>query len=238
MNGKGLIVVALISFFLIDFCFAQNQENGIVQVVGKATIKATPEDFVITIPISVSDSLYEQCSNGLISKLNKIQNDLKGIGFDSKVVKTLDLSILEDFYYDKGRRMNSGFKGSAVLQITDKYSAEKLGNIISILKGRKSLYTLTFKLSNSQIEKLNAEVISSAVEDGSKKVRLLAKAAGIILGRIQKITYDYTYFGNDPLVREEVFASEAMPQETQNLNLSPKDISIDKKVVIEWSIKQ
>lgn len=237
MNKKGIFFTLLIALLFTCYCFGQDQART-VQVVGKSSVKAIPENFEIAIPINVSDSLYEQCSSSLISTLNRIQKELKGIGLDSKVVKTLNLSILEDFYYDKGKRFNRGFRGSIRLQIVDRYSAEKLGAIVGILKKSKTPYSLDFKLSNSQIEKLNADAINSAVEDGRKKAILIAKASGVELGRILKITYDYSNYGNDYLVCEDTAEAEMAFQTVENLNLSPKEISIDKKVSIEWIINQ
>jgi len=60
------------------------------------------------------------------------------------------------------------------------------------------------------------------------------------LDRITKISYDNSNYRNDYLIIDEDFTTNEVfaVVEEMNFNISPKEIAIDKKVLIEWSIKK
>ncbi|OPZ38445.1 MAG: hypothetical protein BWY95_02825 [Bacteroidetes bacterium ADurb.BinA104] len=60
------------------------------------------------------------------------------------------------------------------------------------------------------------------------------------MDRITKISYDNSNYRNDYLIIDEDFTTNEVfaVVEEMNFNISPKEIAIDKKVLIEWSIKK
>ena len=236
---KHLIVIALaIALSQLD-CFSQEQRE-ILQVVGKSSIKASPNNFVVSIPITVHDSLYVNCHNNLVSRLNGIYNELERIGIENEFIKTSEFSISDNTYVEKGKRIHVGYKGFVRLQISAAYSADKLGSIIKVIVLKNIPYSLSFELSKSQIEDLYEKAINNAIEDALRKAQIIAKASNIELDRIVKISYDNSTYRNDYLIIEEDFSANEVFAIVEDINftMSPKEIPIEKKVLVEWSIKK
>jgi len=101
-------------------------------------------------------------------------------------------------------------------------------------------YSLSFELSKTQIEEFYEKAINYAIEDAIKKANIIAKASSIELDRITKISYDNSNYRNDYLIIDGDFTTNEVfaVVEEMNFNISPKEITIDKKVLIEWSIKK
>ena len=232
-----VIVIALVLFQLEGF---SQEPNDVLQVVGKSSIKATPSNFVVSIPINVNDSIYITCHNRLINYLNRLYHDLGMIGVKNENIITSEFSISDNTYVEKGKRIHVGFKGFVRLQIKDAYSADKLGSIIKVIVHNRIPYSLSFELSKSQIEEFYEKAVNYAIEDAIKKANIIAKASSIELDRITKISYDNSNYRNDYLIIDGDFTTNEVfaVVEEMNFNISPKEIAIDKKVLIEWSIKK
>ncbi|MCK9303986.1 MAG: SIMPL domain-containing protein [Bacteroidales bacterium] len=232
--SKSFTIMTLAAILLTGFCFAQDHP-GRLQIVGKCTVFSMPENIVIGIPVNVTDSLYIRCSDILMNRLNRIQGELIEKGINKDLIKTLNLSISENNYYDNGKMIKAGHRGYALLQITDKFSIRNLEDVLDVLNKNESSYSVSFDLSDTQIERLNEQAINFAIEDACKKADIIAKASKSELGRIVKITYDYSNYGNDPLMLSR---EEEVPFMVGGIiNLRPKERSVEKKVLVEWEIK-
>lgn len=231
-----LLYVFLAILLISETFYAQEQKEDKIQVVGKASLNAIPENFVLEIIINEKDSLYALCSQNLIGKLNAIQNELKSIGINEKQIKTTKFSISENYKYVNNNNVKSGYVGEVGLQVIDLYTSALLGKVIKVLKNNQSIYKLDFKLSEAQKIKLNELAVKNAIENGNKTARLIAQTTGVELVKITRITHDYSRYGYDLLVEEEYVPNSFLKEE--NLDLSPKEIAIEKSVFIEWSIRQ
>lgn len=237
MKKNIRLLFSFFAFLLITASFyAQEQKEDKIQVVGKASLNAIPENFVLEITINVKDSIYALCSQNLIGKLNAIQNELKSIGINEKQIKTTRFSISENYKYVNNNNVKSGYVGEVGLQVIDLYTPALLGKVIKVLKNNQSIYKLDFKLSEAQKVKLNELAVKNAIENGNKTARLIAQTTGVELVKITRITHDYSTYGYDILVEEE-YVHDSFSK-VENLDLSPKEIAIEKSVFIEWSIRQ
>jgi uncharacterized protein YggE len=245
MNLKRAILLTVLAIiFIPGVCLAQTEEDKL-QVAGKASLKAIPENFNIMIPVEEEDSLYETCSTRLIQKFNKIQDELVKNGIEKDLIKTTNFSISENYVFENGQRVKKGYLGIVQLQIIDSYTSPILGKIIKVLKDNQALYSLNFELSESQKETLNKKAITNAVEDAKNKAELIAKVSGVSLKRILKITYNFDDFesrdyASNLLTYEKRVYGEGVSSARMldNFELSPKEITIEKKILIEWKIEE
>lgn len=229
------VIIALI--FVLG---VKAQKESVVEVRGTASLKAIPKIASLQIPISVEMKEYKECSDSLMKKLNILQKELKKIGVDEKQLKSTGFSIQEDFSYNNGREKD-GYKGFAQMLIKDQHDSPLLKEVIQVLRAHETTYTLAFILSKEQKDSLTAKLIEIAVEDATQKARMLAKASKIILGDIVEIKYgeNYSYGGDNFLLQEVVYSDSSQAPSynvVQQLNLTPKEVSLQKGVLIKWAI--
>ena len=98
------------------------------------------------------------------------------------------------------------------------------------------VYSVDFRLSEAQKEKLVALAIEGAVKDAVKKANILAGAAGITLNGIQKLSYGERTFPRGELVFENEVITGARAVNT--LRLSPSPVSVTESVLIVYAIRQ
>jgi uncharacterized protein YggE len=228
-----------IFFFILLSTICKSQESDDkLQVVGKAIIEAIPENIQIDIPFKVIDSTINSCTDNLIYKLTFIQNQIKELGVKDNYIKTLDFSFGENYVYKDRERKQQGYIGTVRLQIIDKYTPNLVNEIIKIFKSNEMNYSISFKLSKEQKEKLSEIVIERAIQDAKNKAKTISTKANVSLDKITRINYDYSSY-----TREIIFADEEEEVEDmglfskiENLKLSPKEISIEKSILIEWKI--
>ncbi|PVX49878.1 hypothetical protein C7377_1516 [Balneicella halophila] len=235
------IILLLIAFVTaVASVFAQ-EETPNIQVLGTSSVKTSPENVIINIPVSVKHVSYEECYSLLVDKLSRLQEAFKAIGVDNKQLKISGFSISENYRYIEEKEENKliGYSGEAFFNIEDTYEKQLLQQIIEIISENETSYNVKFKLSEEQKEKLRKEAIENAVKDAKNKAVVLAKSSGIVLGDIIKIKYGVvksaSYFG-DMLDEVVVTGYSNHRRRLNSLDLSPQEITISKEVVVVWAI--
>lgn len=233
---KSILLAGAVLLFLTTH--AQKEEDA-VEVRGVASLKAVPEIARLQIPISVEVTDYKECSDSLMRKLSALQEELYEIGVPEEQLKSTGFSIEEHFEYNK-KRQKVGYRGRANLEIKDCYHSSRLKEILKILRTNEANYTLSFVLSEEQKKGLTAELIALCVKDALEKAQMLTKASQIILGEILKITYqgEQMYGGDQFLLQEEEqsIADAPIYSVVQQLDLTPKELSVRRSVLIRWAI--
>ncbi len=225
---------------VMGIAFAQETANN-VEVVGTASVKSTPELMVLNIPIIIRDSTYVECANNLQKKLADLQKSMERAGLSEEQLKILDFSIGENYEYSRKlqKSVKIGYQGRGSLQIEDSYSADLLQKIIKVLEKHESTFNLHFNLSESQKDMLRKQSIEKAVADAKEKAHTLAKASGVILGDIIKISYGRAIAkdnANYRLEKDIMIRGVGSAQNSAKADLSPKEMSISTNVVLKWAI--
>lgn len=211
-------------------------DQSTLTVVGKATIKAIPEEIEFRVPLQIIDSTYLGCSNRMTRSLDKLQKDLDKKGVAEESIRTSSYSITENMVYEEGKRIQRGYKGSVNVMVSDHYNHEFIQNVLESLGNLKLLYSISFSMSEEQKEELTKTVIVDAVEDAKQKALIISKASEVQLGTIVKITYGMDSFRSGPFISERALSSQVSEAGSNELNLSPPLTSLSKSVVIEWKI--
>ena len=229
------IILVSIALTLAHSNSCRAQDREVLQVVGKAIFLETPENYVLQIDLIETDTLYERCSRELLNKLELLQEELSSKGLQKEQIRTQDLSMAEQFEFRDGKRIKIGYIGTVRLMIEDKYSPKNLGSVIQVPEKYQVTYRLSFALSDQQKDSLSEKAIKAAVEDARSKAELIAASSGVKLVKISKINYEASNFGDYRLIQEAEVAHKVRDFGNE-LDLSPKAISIRKAVDIEWQI--
>lgn len=227
-----ILLIGMVSF--IDVV-AQGQQRTL-EVVGKATVKAFPEQVIFRIPLKIVDAGYLGCSNLLATTLNNLQKDLIEKGIDKEKVNTANYNISENIVFENGVRVQKGFKGEVSVMLAADYSPELVGKVLETVRELKLSYAINFSMSEEQKSRLTDVAMASAVEDAKQKAVILAKTAEVQLDAIVRVSYGMDQFRPEPFMSERIMASSSDAGQNE-LNLSPSLTSLFKSVLIVWEIK-
>ncbi len=238
-------LILILSIFISSLtCYGQLNGN-LLKVKGNATLYQIPEIMLVNIPLQVTDSLYENCSE----KLTKIHHDLKkklvANGIKKKSIKSDRLSVSEKTSWSKQGRIPDGYMGSINVKIEMKHTFKNLNSIINTLKeGSFNFgYNVNFKLSEEQKSKLLENAIELAISDAKNKAAIIAKNFDVKLVEIKEVNFGYSQPSYDMLTRESdavffMLEEEEESDEALTLNINPKKIQINKTINVIWKIEK
>lgn len=229
-------IIFLLFISVAPNLFAQN-DQGSLQVAGKAIVKEIPKEVVFRIPLKIVDSSYLGCNDRLAYTLNELQKDLIEKGITEESIHTGNYSIAENMVFEGGKRIQQGFKGSVNVMLSAMYSPELIQKVLESVSNFKLTYSINFSMSENQKRSLTEIAMVSAVEDAKQKALILAEAANVQLGSILKISYGVDQYRPEPFLSERIISSQADEQGQNELNLSPPLTSLVKSVLIVWEIQ-
>ncbi|MCG8582247.1 MAG: SIMPL domain-containing protein [Bacteroidales bacterium] len=234
-----------ISLFLLFIAFAVTaQSKNVIKVEGTARIKEVPEEIVVSVDLTIKDSLYQECFNKSMASLNALKKVFKSNGIDPKLIKSKNISVNEDWQYHQGKRSKVGYVSNISLELRSPFT-QKFSNALLNSLDQESLninYRIGFSFSEEQKIKLRKKAIELAVADAKAKAETIAMASGLKLSGISSISYGTQAVYPRPmdLVMENDFeatTASATRQKFSGVELNPKEQQIQKSIYIEWAFE-
>jgi hypothetical protein len=121
------IILSLAVMLFAFGSFAQNNQNGIITVEGKSSVKLAPEEISFTVNFSVKDENYKQCAEMSVEKIDKIKKLFIKNGIDEELIKTNSFAIHEVQKYDPQLRQSvfEGYEANIPVTIRTQKDYEK-----------------------------------------------------------------------------------------------------------------
>lgn len=239
---KTILSLAIMLFAFGSF--AQNNQNGILTVEGKSSVKLAPEEISFTVNFSVKNHDYKQCAEMSVEKMDEIKKLFIKNGIDEDLIKTNSFSIREVQKYDPQTRKSvfDGYEANIPVTIRTKKDYEKNDKIFELIKDNlQSNFNLNFALSEEQMEAVKEKLIKLAVEDAKQKAAVIAQSAELEIGKIKSVQYGEprmigTYNTNMELMRAESLPLLSASKADITSVLSPDEIEMRTNIVIAWEI--
>ena len=137
-------ITFLIFMFLPVFSYAQldiDNEPYIIEVKGEFITRQKPENIIVSLEITETDSAYKKCFDKAFATMNALKTAFLKNGIAEKSVKTKDLSINEDYDWDNNKRIKKGYIAIINMEIENTYNEEFTRKLL------KSLSEYTFKVN-------------------------------------------------------------------------------------------
>ena len=226
--------------FLLMSCIAwgaySQQAPGLIEVTGISAAEELPEELAVNIPLIVIDSTYLSCSQRLNGLLAELKKDLDSRGVDRESLSTGNYSISENYEYRQGERKRMGYKGQVTLNLTKKYEPKLVDEFLQAAEKFSLQYTVRFVLSEEQKDKLTSAALAQAFEDAERKAQILARASGVQLESISKISYGG--LPSRPGPEAIRLSADAGGTDSNGLRLYPGPVSVNQTVRVTWQISQ
>ena len=178
----------LIIIFFAGLSYAQEKPTpSTIEVTGRATIMVMPNMATLSFAVETSATSAKQAAEENARKSSKLLNGLREISAKEVKIKTSGFNLTP--IYDKDNRLRPrGYRARNSVLLETK-SIDKLGTFIDEASrlGVSRIGSLTFGTDRDEV--LRKEAAVKAVQQAKTIAEDLAKAAGLTIKRIIKITY-------------------------------------------------
>lgn len=200
---------------------------------------ALPPDYIeIPLYLETRDESYTGSIELANIKFEQLQSCLNQVGFKNVDLKTISFNVDTDYEQVKNEageyvRVFRGYVIRHRLKVGFDFSQQKLGEVIVVLSECTAHPEFSIQYQLKSEEQLKALILQDAVEQATAQAEVLAKAAGVKLGAIQAINYDWgsaLYQPRDLMLNQNVDYSVAM------IDLQPEDITASDYVTLIWEL--
>ena len=195
-----------LSLTLAQLSYAKEEpEASTIEVVGKARVMTMPNVATVTFAVETNSTKAQQAVRENAKQTEQLLSTLKNIGGQKIKVSTSGFNLTP--VYDKDDRLQPrGYRVTNTV-IAETKEIDQVGTFIdeAAKVGVSRIGSLTFSTDGE--EKLRKEAAVQALNEAKAIAADLAKAAGLTIKKIVKISY--TPRGPAPLLRMEAMAAAA-----------------------------
>jgi len=213
--------------------------NRFITVKGIGSITAQPDLTTITMKLETKTMDYEQTMQRATSEIELVRQALISIGHERQALKTIDFNVNTD--YDSQRdaegnfiRRFTGYKCSHALKLEMDFNMKRLGETLDAISasGASPEFQIAFSVKDKAA--VSAELLESAIANAKDKAAILAKAANVQLGDIQRIDYSW---GELKLFTDTKYNDMMLSEASASyMDIEPDDIDATDTVTVVWSI--
>ncbi|NCB66399.1 MAG: DUF541 domain-containing protein, partial [Bacilli bacterium] len=179
-------------------------------VKGKGFASASPDAIAISLQLEDIKDTYELAMQHAALALEQVRETLLPLGFSKKEIRSTHFSIDSAYehrndFRGENKRYFLGYRYRNDLKITFGNDSKRLGEILlalSVCEADPEFSVYFFLKDRRAVEQA---LLESAVRDAKEKSQVLAKASGVMLGKILAIDYDW----GEIEVRSRVYAASS-----------------------------
>lgn len=166
-----------------DYIGRESQQTYTITIDGEGKITAIPDIAQISLGIQTEKLTVVAAQKENTDKMNKIIDELKKMGIETKDIKTTNYSIYPRYDWTEGRQILRGYTVSQNVSVKIR-DLEKVGAIVDKAGslGANQVGSLSFTIDEP--EKIRQEAREKALLNAKEKAEALAKVAGVKLGKL------------------------------------------------------
>lgn len=211
-----------------------------VKGVGKAVVK--PDQVVIRMNFEAKDKSYDRAMSLAAEQVADLKTAFVKAGFEKDALKTTDFDIRTDYDRVKDRNQNyvsifAGYECSHSAKLTFDWKPELLAAALGAIAQSTVNPTIHIDFTVKNPAAVNDLVLQDAAQNARQKAQILCAAAGVKLGQLLDINYNWgeveLYAQTKYTVGECLSASCA----ADGIDLDPNDIHAGDTATFVWEIE-
>ncbi len=202
-----------------------------LRIKGTGKASRQPDLIVVNFKIVSEDYNYDEALNNLNKRTALLRQDIVKAGFNRDDLKTTNFNINTKYRYEDGQSYFDGYRASHDLKLEFPYNRLLLNQLLKIvsISNANAEFKIFFEVDDK--EDFKNELLRNAVENAKKNALVITDAAGVKLGKILNITYDWQEILSRSKLKMEM-------SEIQNgIDVVPEDVEAGDTVSIEWEIE-
>lgn len=160
---------------------------NVISVKGQGKAVSEPDLVTLSFNVEAKSMEYGQCVNKLNSKTEELRNNITNSGLERQNLKTKSFNIQSVQKYVEKEYVFDGYSASHTLSIQLPMVKELLNLVLQKIAEGHSGTEINLRFSVKDEEGFRRKVLADAVRDAKLNAETLASAAGVVLGKLQKI---------------------------------------------------
>lgn len=215
-----------------------------ISVQGQGSLHVVPDVMRLEIGVSVFFKTYEEAYRQGQENTTWVKEILKDNGLAPGMAKTVDFDIAElreplidEPGFKHLSKENSGYKLHQKLRVDLPIDENLASNIVRMIGEKLPGVHIDVGFTLRDIQQLQLKLIERAVSDASVKAKVMAEAAGCLLGRVVKINYTIEKPDVYRHARTIHTNEEAKSNTPAALDIKPADFIVADTVEVTWNLK-
>ena len=218
----------------------KDKREIVVRGIGKAT---TPPDLIIIeMTLETTEKDYEKTIAKATEHLDELWEAVCSAGHGQNDLKTTRFNVNTKFeQYREKDAWKSRFVGYTCthgLSLEFSLDMALLGSTLGSIGKCKANPKFTIRFTVKDPTAISEQLLENAVENAKKKATVLAKSAGVNLGEIKRIDYNWSelhmYSNTNYSMESDV---KYMALEEAPMDIVPEDIDLTDTAAITWGIE-
>ena len=213
-----------------------------ITIKGSGSVSTKPDYVIITLTLEAKDKQYEKAMHQASEQIRQLQAALGKGKFDEDALKTSRFRVNTDYerVRDRNGDYSSVFNGYVVehvLKLAFDFDMATLAAALATISSCHIQPELSIAFTVKDPAAINSELLRSATENARKKAEIICAAAGVTLGSLIAINYDWGELDVYSHTRYEFAEHEyALTPPSGTIDITPEDISLSDSVTFVWEI--
>ena len=217
-------------------------EKREIVVKGTGKVSASPDLLVIDLNHEVVEPEYDKAMLVATEHLDALRAAVVSAGHDKKSLKTTQFNVNTKYesYRDKSNNYKQKFVGYCCthgLRLEFDLDMKRLGVTLGAIADCPARPRFSIKFSVKDPTAVSEQLLENAVENAKRKAEVLAKSAGVKLGAIKRIDYNWSehhlYSQTDFCLAESAADYSESPRALA-MDIEPDDIDVSDNVTVIW----
>lgn len=211
-----------------------------VKGVGKTTVK--PDQVVIRMNFGARDKSYDRAMALAAEQVADLRQALVNAGFEKDALKTTDFEIRTDYdrVKDKNQNYISVFAGYVCThsgKVVFDWQVKRLAGALGAIAESKVKPTINIDFTVKNPAAVNEMILQDATQNAKRKAEILCEAAGVKLGRLLDINYNWSEVNFYAQTKYTVEECLAPCYGASNIEIDPDDIQAGDTATFVWEIE-
>jgi len=215
-----------------------------ITVKGVGSISAKPDFIVLTLSIEEKDKSYEKAMGEASRKIDLLESAVQCIGFEKGALKTISFNVSTQYESVKDRdgayqRVFTGYRCFHRLKLSFDFDSKRLATVLTTIASSSASPELSISFTVKDPVKVSEELLASAADNARKKAEILSRAAGVNLGQLLRIDYNWEELNITSPTRYvfEDCMKSMMAKNSHAPEIEPDDIDLHDTAAFIWEIE-
>lgn len=207
--------------------------DRIIRVQGQATVKAIPDEAILSFTVSASDPNYGTAIGKMNELVDALRRDMERVGIDRSSLKTTRFNVETDYKTVNKREVFNCYVAVHGLAVHIPMDKEKLNRVLEAAAQSASQARFNLALGVKDQTPLRQKALEEAVAMASRNAQTLAQAASITLGQLLRIEYGWAE------VRVSSGSQYTLSEQSCGVmapDITPDDVEAEDSVTMVWEI--
>lgn len=210
-----------------------------VKGVGKAMVK--PDQVVIRMNFEAKDKSYDQAMALAAQQVAVLKQAFTNAGFGKDALKTTDFNISTDYDRVKDKNQNyisvfAGYECSHSAKVVFDWKAELLAAALGAIAESTINPTIGIDFTVKNPAAVNEMILQDATQNARSKAETLCTAAGVKLGQLLDINYNWSEI--ELYAQTKYSVEDCLPVSCApcDIEIDPDDIQAGDTATFVWEI--